>query len=217
MSWVEKSIHKKQRQSMKSTDEAPSPSSTTDASATPLTNSGPSRSKARSTFRSKAQTRSKSRYLFRSQSPSPSLQKKRPSIPASQDSPSPYKKALLGKPATTTATTEHKQPLASGNSKAKAESREVSWGRSQGQLISPKPSPEKHVPPPPPLNTNSDPFPEIAQLRRDLEACYAQMVESVAFLPNYQAVWPQPPLTGARRTHPYSRPTTSSHEDDGAP
>ncbi|KAH8009343.1 hypothetical protein HPB51_015666 [Rhipicephalus microplus] len=107
---VQKAIHKKQRQSMKPTDEAPSPSSTADVSLTPPKNSGRSRSKARSTSRSKARTKSKSRS--RSQSTSPSIQAKRPSIPAPQASPSPYKKALLGKPATTAAAMERHQAQA---------------------------------------------------------------------------------------------------------
>ncbi|KAH8032964.1 hypothetical protein HPB51_004645 [Rhipicephalus microplus] len=94
---------------------------------------------------------------------------------AARTSPSPYKKALLGKPATTTATTEHQQPQASGTSKAKTVSREVSWEQSPGQLNSPKPSPKSPSHPSSPLNTNYDAFPEIAKLRRDMEARHAQM------------------------------------------
>ncbi|KAH6923825.1 hypothetical protein HPB50_007771 [Hyalomma asiaticum] len=52
------------------------------------------------------------------------------------------------------------------------------------------------------------------------QALFAELVsrlDSIAPLPNSQAVRSQPQLTGARRSHPYSRPTASSHDNDGAP
>ncbi|KAL1485129.1 hypothetical protein MTO96_048656 [Rhipicephalus appendiculatus] len=269
-SWVKKAIDEEQRQMTVSTAAAPL-SATTDASVTPLKKSGRSRSKKRSASRSKARTKSKSRSRSRSQSTSARIQEKRPTIPASQASPSPYKKALLGKPATSTAATDHQQPQASENNNAKAAPREVSWGQGPAQLNLPQTSPHNTSRPSPPPNAHSDPFPEITQLRRDMEARYAQVhaqldaamehtnariqaaidsarqeslalrqeiiaviqaseerthalftelvsrLDSVAPLPNSQSVRPQPPITGARRTHPYSRPSTSSHDDDGVP
>ncbi|KAL1473408.1 hypothetical protein MTO96_022110 [Rhipicephalus appendiculatus] len=92
-SWVKKAIDEEQRQMTESTNAAP-PSATTDASVTPLKKSDRSRSKKRSTSRCKARTKSKSRSRPRSQSTSARIQEKRPTIPASQASPSPYKKAL---------------------------------------------------------------------------------------------------------------------------
>ncbi|KAL1466305.1 hypothetical protein MTO96_042834 [Rhipicephalus appendiculatus] len=254
-SWVKKAIDEEQRQMTESTNAAP-PSVTADASVTPLKKSGRSRSKKRSTSRSKARTKSKSRSRSRSQSTSARIQEKRPTIPASQTSPSPYKKALLGKLATSTATTDHQPPQASENSNAKAATREVSWGAGFRTAQSPQPSHHNTSRPSPPPNAHSDPFPEITQLRRDMEARYAQMhaqldaamehtnariqaaidsarqeslalrqeiiaviqaseerthalftelvsrLDSVAPLPNPQSVRPQPPITGARRTHP---------------
>ncbi|KAL1436295.1 hypothetical protein MTO96_049808 [Rhipicephalus appendiculatus] len=173
--WVKKAIDEEQRQMTESTNAAP-PSATTDASVTPLKKSGRSRSKKRSTSRFKARRKSKSHSRSRSQSTSARIQEKCPTIPASQASPSPYKKALLGKPATSTATTDHQRPQASENCNAKAAPREVSWGAGSRTAQSPpKPSPHNTSRPSPPPNAHSDPFPEITQLRRDMEARYAQM------------------------------------------
>ncbi|KAH7969652.1 hypothetical protein HPB52_020870 [Rhipicephalus sanguineus] len=268
-SWVKKAIDGERRQMTASTHAAPS-SATTHAPETSK-KSGRSRSKTRSRARSKTRTKSKSRSRSRSQSTSARIQEKRPTTPASQASPSPYKKALLSKPATSTATPEHQQPRASDNSNAMAAPREVSFEQGPAQLTPPHPPHHNTFRPSPPPNTSTDPFPEIARLRRDMEARHAQMhaqldaaiestnariqaaidnvrqeslalrkeiiaviqaseerthslfaelvsrFDSVAPLPNPQAMRPQPPLTGARRTHPYSRPTTSSHDDDGVP
>ncbi|KAH7967740.1 hypothetical protein HPB52_002093 [Rhipicephalus sanguineus] len=100
---------------------------------------------------------------------------KRPTTPASQASPSPYKEALLGKPATSTATRDHQQPRASDNSNDMAAPREVSFEQGPAQLTPPHPPPHNTYRPSPPPNTNTDPFPEIARLRRDMEARHAQM------------------------------------------
>ncbi|KAH7940238.1 hypothetical protein HPB52_022558 [Rhipicephalus sanguineus] len=158
-----------------STDAAPS-SATTHASETSK-KSGRSRSKTRSRSRSKTRTQSKSRSRSCSQSTSARIQEKRPTTPASQASLSPYKKALLGKPATSTATPDHQQPRASDNSNAMAAPREVSFEQGPAQLTPPPPHPPFHntFRPSPPPNTNPDPFSEIARLRRDMKARHAEM------------------------------------------
>ncbi|KAL3181640.1 hypothetical protein MRX96_023230 [Rhipicephalus microplus] len=79
-SWVQNAIYEEQRQLKKSTGEARSQSSTTDASATPLTNSGRSCSKVCSTSRPKEWTKSKPGSRSLSHSTSPSIQVKRPSF-----------------------------------------------------------------------------------------------------------------------------------------
>ncbi|KAL1470224.1 hypothetical protein MTO96_024503 [Rhipicephalus appendiculatus] len=157
-SWVKKAIDEQQRQMTESTNAAP-PSATTDASVTPLKKSGRSRSKKRSTSRSKARTKSKSRSRSRSQSTSARIQEKRPTIPASQASALPYKKALLGKPATSTAATDHQQPQSSENNNAKAAPREVSWGQGPAQLNLPQTSPHNTSRPSPPPECSFRSFP----------------------------------------------------------
>ncbi|KAH7959724.1 hypothetical protein HPB49_013314 [Dermacentor silvarum] len=187
-------------------------------------------------------------------------------------SPQPYKKALLNKLATSAATPDRQQAQAPENTNAKAAPREVSCPRDPPQLAPPQPSPHNMSPSTPLPNTHSNPFPEIARLRRDMEARHAHMhaqleaaiertnariqaaiesarQESLALrqeiisvihaseerthalfaelvsrldsisapLPDSKSARPQPPLTGARRSHPYSRPAASSLEDDGDP
>ncbi|KAH7973646.1 hypothetical protein HPB49_003506 [Dermacentor silvarum] len=199
-------------------------------------------------------------------------QVKRQTTPASQASPQPYKKALLNKLATSAATPDRQQAQAPENTNAKAAPREVSCPRDPPQLAPPQTSPHNMSPSTPLPNTHSDPFPEIARLRRDMEARQAHMhaqleaaiectnakiqaaiesarQESLALrqeiisvihaseerthalfaelvsrldsisapLPDSKSARPQPPLTGARRSHPYSRPAASSLEDDGDP
>ncbi|KAH7958686.1 hypothetical protein HPB49_004295 [Dermacentor silvarum] len=81
-------------------------------------------------------------------------------------SPQPYKKALLNKLATSAATPDRQQAQAPENTNAKAAPRE---------LAPPQPSPHNMSPSTPLPNTHSDPFPEIARLRRDMEARHAHM------------------------------------------
>ncbi|KAL1430156.1 hypothetical protein MTO96_015360 [Rhipicephalus appendiculatus] len=127
-SWVKKAIEEEQRQMTESTNAAP-PSATTDAEQQwPVS--------IEETVHIPLQGTDKSR----SQSTSARIQEMRPTIPASQASPSPYKKALLGKPATSTATTDHQQPQASENSNAKAAPREL-----QHSLAAPTTAPRSFV------------------------------------------------------------------------
>ncbi|KAH6931886.1 hypothetical protein HPB50_001312 [Hyalomma asiaticum] len=57
---------------------------------------------------------------------------------------------------------------------AKTAPREVSWQRAPAQLFPFQPPTHPAPCPPPPLNTNTDPCPEIARLRRDMEERHAQ-------------------------------------------
>ncbi|KAH7973960.1 hypothetical protein HPB49_007903 [Dermacentor silvarum] len=269
--WVKKAIEDEQRQLKASTNADP-PSATTPASGTSFKKAGRSRSKTPSRSRPKARVNSKSRSRSRSQSSSARNQVKRQTTPASQASPQPYKKALLNKLATSAATPDRQQAQAPENTNAKAAPREVSCPRDPPQLAPPQPSPHNTSPSTTLPNTHSDPFPEIARLRRDMEARHAHMhaqleaaiertnariqaaiesarQESLALrqeiisvihaseerthalfaelvsrldsisapLPDSKSARPQPPLTGARRSHPYSRPAASSLEDDGDP
>ncbi|KAH7940661.1 hypothetical protein HPB49_026121 [Dermacentor silvarum] len=269
--WVKKAIEDEQRQLKASTNADP-PSATTPASGTSFKKAGRSRSKTPSRSRPKARVNSKSRSRSRSQSSSARNQVKRQTTPASQASPQPYKKALLNKLATSAATPDRQQAQAPENTNAKAAPREVSCPRDPPQLAPPQPSPHNMSPSTPLPNTHSNPFPEIARLRRDMEARHAHMhaqleaaiertnariqaaiesarQESLALrqeiisvihaseerthalfaelvsrldsisapLPDSKSARPQPPLTGARRSHPYSRPAASSLEDDGDP
>ncbi|KAH7976917.1 hypothetical protein HPB52_021494 [Rhipicephalus sanguineus] len=191
-SWVKKAIDDERRQITASTDAAPS-SATTHAS----------------------ETSKKTR-----------IQEKRPTTPASQASPSPYKKALLSKPATSTATPDHQQPRASDNSNAMAAPREARHAQMHAQLDAAIESTNARI-----QAAIDNVRQESLALRKEIIAViqaseerthslFAELVsrfDSVAPLPNPQAMRPQPPLTGARRTEPYSRPTTSSHDDDGVP
>ncbi|KAH7950197.1 hypothetical protein HPB49_020856 [Dermacentor silvarum] len=269
--WVKKAIEDEQRQLKASTNADP-PSATTPASGTSFKKAGRSRSKTPSRSRPKARVNSKSRSRSRSQSSSARNQVKRQTTPASQASPQPYKKALLNKLATSAATPDRQQAQAPENTNAKAAPREVSCPRDPSQLAPPQPSPHNMSPSTPLPNTHSNPFPEIARLRRDMEARHAHMhaqleaaiestnariqaaiesarQESLALrqeiisvihaseerthalfaelvscldsisapLLDSKSARPQPPLTGARRSHPYSRPAASSLEDDGDP
>lgn len=241
------------------------------ASGTLLKKGGRSRSKTRSRSRSKARAKSKSRSRSPTQSTSGSIPAKRQTVPDSPTSLQPCKKAPLSKTAPSAAARNHQQPLASQTTNAKTAPREVSWQRAPTQLFPFQPPTHTAPCPPPPPNTNTDPFPEIARLRRDMEERHAQMhaqldaaiertnariqaaidsarqeslalrqeiitvihaseertqalfaelvsrLDSIAPLPNSEAGRSQPQLTGARRSHPYSRPTASSHDNDGAP
>ncbi|KAH7954939.1 hypothetical protein HPB49_023032 [Dermacentor silvarum] len=163
--WVKKAIEDEQRQLKASTNADP-PSATTPASGTSFKKAGRSRSKTPSRSRPKARVNSKSRSRSRSQSSSARNQVKRQTTPASQASPQPYKKALLNKLATSAATPDRQQAQAPENTNAKAAPRE---------LAPPQPSPHNMSPSTPLPNTHSNPFPEIARLRRDMEARHAHM------------------------------------------
>lgn len=269
--WVKKAIADEQRK-MTACANASTPSPVEPvASGTLLKKGGRSRSKTRSRSRSKARTKSKSRSRSPTQSTSGSIPAKRQTVPDSPTSLQPCKKAPLSKTAPSAAARNHQQPLASQTTNAKTAPREVSWQRAPTQLFPFQPPTHTAPCPPPPPNTNTDPFPEIARLRRDMEERHAQMhaqldaaiertnariqaaidsarqeslalrqeiitvihaseertqalfaelvsrLDSIAPLPNSQAGRSQPQLTGARRSHPYSRPTASSHDNDGAP
>ncbi|KAH7967499.1 hypothetical protein HPB49_025254 [Dermacentor silvarum] len=266
-----KAIEDEQRQLKASTNADP-PTATIPASGTSFKKAGRSRSKTPSRSRPKARVNSKYRSRSRFQSSSARNQVKRQTTPASQASPQPYKKALLNKLATSAATPDRQQAQAPENTNAKAAPREVSCPRDPPELALPQPSPHNTSPSTPLPNTHSDSFPEIARLRRDMEARHAHMhaqleaaiertnariqaaiesarqeslalrqeiisvihaseerthalfAELVSRLDSISAPLPasksarlQPPLTGARRSHPYSRPAASSLEDDGDP
>ncbi|KAH7986237.1 hypothetical protein HPB52_025113 [Rhipicephalus sanguineus] len=85
-----------------------------------------------------------------------------PTTPASQASPSPYKKALLGKPAPSTATPDHQQPRASDYSNAMAGPREVRFEQGPAQLTPPILHPITHSAPLLHRTPSTDPFPEIS-------------------------------------------------------
>ncbi|KAH6930601.1 hypothetical protein HPB50_015173 [Hyalomma asiaticum] len=138
-------------------------------SGTLLKKGGRSRSKTWSTSRSKAHTKSKYRCRSPTQSTSGSIQPKRRTVPSSPTSPQPCKEAPLSKTARSAAARNHQQPLASQTTNAKTAPREASWQRAPAQRFPFQPPTHTVPSPPPPPYTNTDPFPQIARLRRDMQ------------------------------------------------
>ncbi|KAH6924474.1 hypothetical protein HPB50_018833 [Hyalomma asiaticum] len=123
-----------------------------------LKKGGRSCSKTRSRYHSKARTKSNQPCQCPSEEPDCS---------GITDVPTAVEEGTIKKcTATSAATRDHQQPLASQTTNAKTAPRELFPFQ-----------PTTHTAPcsPPPPNTNTDPFPEIARLRRKMEERHAQM------------------------------------------